>query len=110
MQVGKVTMDTRRLDELARKLGVNTERALAAIAEQVQGEAASRAPVDTGALKNSIAAEKKARFLWWVADGVEYGLYQELGTSRMTAHPFMVPAVESVRKQVAKIIGEEITK
>jgi hypothetical protein len=32
-----------------------------------------------------------------VADGVEYGLYQEMGTSRIPAHPFMRPAVEAVR-------------
>ena len=32
-----------------------------------------------------------------VADGVEYGIYQELGTSKMTAQAFMGPAVEAVR-------------
>lgn len=32
-----------------------------------------------------------------VADGVTYGIYQELGTSKMAAQPFMVPAVEAVR-------------
>jgi hypothetical protein len=32
-----------------------------------------------------------------VADGVEYGLYQEMGTSRIPAHSFMRPAVEAVR-------------
>lgn len=110
MIVSKFTLDTKELDRLAGKLGVNVDRALASIAEQVQGEAAVRAPVDTGALKNSIAAEKKSQFLWWVADGVEYGIHQEFGTSRMSAQPFMIPAVESVRRQVAKIIGEELTK
>ena len=31
-------------------------------------------------------------------DGVEYGVYQEFGTSRgVPAHPFMTPAVEAVR-------------
>jgi len=32
-----------------------------------------------------------------VADGVNYGIYQELGTSKMGAQPFMSPAVEDVR-------------
>lgn len=32
-----------------------------------------------------------------VADGVEYGIHQELGTHRTAAQPFMRPAVESVR-------------
>lgn len=109
-QVGKVTLDTRELDRIAAHLGVNVERALASIAEAVQAQAVSRAPVATGALKNSIATEQKSRFLYWVADGVEYGIYQELGTSRMAAQPFMVPAVENVRRQVAKMIGGELTK
>jgi len=37
-----------------------------------------------------------------VADGVEYGIHQELGTHRTAAHPFMRPAVESVRPGFAK--------
>ena len=32
-----------------------------------------------------------------VADGVEYGIWQETGTSKMAAQPFMVPAVDAVR-------------
>lgn len=114
MIVTKLTLDTKELDRLASKLGVNTERALAAIAFQVEAEVVNNIRVkhiiDTGALHDSIATEKKAQFLYWVADGVEYGIYQELGTSRMSARPFMVPAVESVRRQVAKIVGEELTK
>ena len=34
----------------------------------------------------------------WVHDGVEYGIYQELGTSQMGAQPFMRPAVEANRR------------
>ena len=41
-----------------------------------------------------------------VADGVEYGIYQEYGVEngfgrgiRIPAHPFMRPAVEAVRRQ-----------
>ena len=37
-----------------------------------------------------------------VADGVEYGIYQELGTHRTAAHPFMRPAVEAVRPGFTK--------
>ena len=44
-----------------------------------------------------------------VADGVEYGIYQEYGVEngfgrgiRIPAHPFMRPAVEAVREQFNK--------
>jgi HK97 gp10 family phage protein len=68
-------------------------------ANQVQARAANLAPVDTGALQNSIRASMQSDLLWWVGDGVEYGIYQELGTSRMAAHPFMRPAVEMVQRE-----------
>ena len=30
---------------------------------------------------------------------VDYALYQEFGTSKMAAHPFMIPAIEQLRKE-----------
>ena len=92
-----VKLDTRVLDAIAKGLDMNTDKVLQSAAFQVEAEAKVRAPVDTGALKNSIHTERKKAGLYWVADGVLYGIYQELGTSRMSAHPFMVPAVEKVR-------------
>jgi len=53
--------------------------------------------VDTAKLDQIIAALPKEKIVRFVADGVEYGLYQEMGTSRMSARPFMSPAVEAVR-------------
>lgn len=55
-----------------------------------------RITIEDARLRALIAAtnKKPTRI---VADGVEYGLYQEMGTSRMAAHPFMRPAVEAVR-------------
>lgn len=109
-QVGSVTLDTRELDRIAAHLDTNTERALAAIAEAVLEQARPRTPVDTGNLKNSLESEQMSRFLWWIHDGTDYGIYQELGTSRMAAQPFMVPAVENVRGQIDKMIGGELLK
>ena len=45
-----------------------------------------------------------------VADGVEYGIYQELGTSRMAAQPFMRPAVEAVRPGFAQAFRGALTR
>ena len=99
MEVDGLKLDTAKLDQLIRDLQPQAEAIVAKAAMQVQGEAATRAPVDTGALRNSIQAdEHNGPLEWWVHDGVEYGIYQELGTSRMAAQPFMKPAVESVRK------------
>lgn len=112
-------LDTKRMDQMAAKLGTNTDRLLAAIAMNIEAEVktsmkpgswrqykrtksgrmhSSAAPgsppaPDTGALKNSITTTRKKPGLYWVQDGVEYGIYLELGTTRMAARPFMRPAV-----------------
>jgi hypothetical protein len=48
----------------------------------IAATAASDAPVRTGALKNSIGADEVDPKFWEIGDEVEYGVYQELGTSR----------------------------
>jgi len=101
MQVKGLTLDTRKLDKIAAHLGTNREGALKSLAHQVEAGAKVRAPVDTGALKNGIHVERKSDDLFWVADSVEYGIYQELGTHKMAAQPFMVPAVEMVQRYLA---------
>lgn len=45
-----------------------------------------------------------------IADGVEYGLWQEIGTSRNQAQPFMIPAFEQHTKQLGKAIGQAIER
>jgi len=53
--------------------------------------------VDDSKLRQLIADTKGPAPVRIVADAVEYGLYQEMGTVKMAAQPFMVPAVEQVR-------------
>ena len=65
--------------------------------------------VDDRKLVALIAATKGKGPIRVVADGVEYGLYQELGTSRMGAQPFMVPAVEAVRPGFIKAMKGQLT-
>jgi HK97 gp10 family phage protein len=55
--------------------------------------AAELAPVDTGALRDSLAYEMIDDQTARIHDGVSYGIFQELGTSRMAAQPFFIPAI-----------------
>jgi HK97 gp10 family phage protein len=51
---------------------------------------------DTGRLSNSITAEVQVHAegpVCFVGSDVEYAIFQELGTSRMPAHPFLRPAL-----------------
>ena len=94
--VGKVVVDTRRLDQLSREMQELAQHVIDKTAFDTKAGAQERAPVDTGALKNSIEV-KTGKLHDDVFVGVEYGIYQELGTRKMRAHPFLVPALEAVR-------------
>lgn len=72
------------------------EAIVAKAAMDVEAHAKSRAPVDTGTLKNSIQASKIGDAHWRVVVGVDYGMYVEWGTVHMAAQPFFQPAIQAV--------------
>lgn len=65
-------------------------------AAETETYAKTYAPYDTGALYNSIQWSmidtKTAR----IQPDVTYDIYQELGTWKMAAHPFLSPAIETI--------------
>jgi len=66
-------------------------------AEKIVTSAKEKAPVDTGALQASIThkgLDGSYRQGAIVFTPTEYALYQEFGTVKMKAHPFMRPAFE----------------
>lgn len=70
---------------------------VAKAAFDIESGAKSRAPVDTGLLKNSIEAVEEDKLEWVVEVHAEYGAYVEFGTRYTAAQPFLTPAVEEVR-------------
>ena len=90
-----ITVDTTGLDRWLDQLGTRREDYLDAFAAKVEARAKTVAPVDTGNLKNSIHFWKPQEGVRRIGDGVEYGIYQELGTSRMGARPWLVPSFET---------------
>jgi HK97 gp10 family phage protein len=65
------------------------------VAVHVRENIVSEDVIDTGALYDSIIAEQRDQDTTVVRDGVEYGVYQEFGTSRIAARPFFTPAIEN---------------
>ena len=61
--------------------------------------AKDKAPVLTGNLKRSIAADDKSLLRWEITTATGYGAYVELGTKHMAAQPYFAPAYEVARKQ-----------
>lgn len=82
------------IDELPKWMLEKARLEIGKHAFAIQANTAANAPVDTGALKNSITAEKENENLWTISDGVEYGVYQELGTRHIPAKRFMTQACE----------------
>lgn len=91
-----VNLDTSELDALIANTRPQASRIVESHGWKIAGDAAQLAPVDTSALRNSLLSESGMEndLTFIVQDGVEYGVFQELGTSKMAAQPFVVPAVE----------------
>lgn len=81
-----------RLPAIASAAPGVVSRALAAMAFKVESRAKQIAPIDTGNLRASIGASG-AGLRWRVTAAAEYSLYVELGTRRMSAQPYLVPAL-----------------
>lgn len=101
ISITKVTLDTAVLDRLIGEAQQKAARIVETYGQQMAGEAAMTAPIKTGALRNSIASESKmtAPLTFTISDGVEYGVWNEFGSSKMAARPFIVPAVEHYAQQ-----------
>lgn len=122
MTATKLRIDTKQLDKIVKNLDTSTEKVIRAVALEIESGAKQAAPVDTGALRSSIytvtkkedgyekarsvvdginarvatAAHPKpsGKVIAHVGPCVEYAAYVELGTSKMSARPYLMPAVE----------------
>lgn len=117
-------VDTDRLSRILRNLPGNRRLAVKKTALRVETYAKLKAPVDTGALSSSIymwmgdeaaqlpAVEGDAERVALpkpvdadtahVGPSVEYGLYVELGTERMGAQPYLLPAVNQAADELVR--------
>jgi HK97 gp10 family phage protein len=102
--VGGVKLDTAVLDKITAELKPKAREIIETYGTLMAGDAAKGAPVETGALRSSITSEShmESDLTYVVQDGVEYGVFQELGTSKMAAQPFMVPSIEKWREKFYK--------
>jgi len=88
----RVRIDTTKLDAIIRNAPHKASENVRSGALSIEGRAKTLAPVDTGALRNSIHITRRGALTYWTEDGVHYGIYQEYGTYKMRAQPFMLPA------------------
>jgi HK97 gp10 family phage protein len=104
-----VEIDTAVLNRILRNLPGNAEAAVRRVALDVSEAAKLKAPVDTGALQNSIDARQVSPTEYHVGPTVDYGVYVELGTRYMAAQPYLGPAVRSVEAGLIAAFGDVVT-
>lgn len=97
---GYVEIDQAALAELFTSPSGEVAKDLQRRALQVDRAAKRLCPVDTGRLRSSITNEigqDGEGLVAVVGTNVEYAPYIELGTSRMDAQPFLLPALEAAQ-------------
>lgn len=67
---------------------------------ECQAEAKKAAPVDTGRLRSSIQYVKQEKMNCSVGTNVNYSVWVEMGTSRMSARPFLFPAFQTASQHL----------
>jgi len=120
-----ITVDTKVWDEWCSRVLANLQRFPEVVDERLRTElegavevAKELVPVDSGKLRESIRLEGENLNYRFIADatnlrGQPYAAYLELGTVRMPAQPFMVPALEQafagfefgIREDVRNLVG-----
>lgn len=77
---------------------------MAKTAFDCQALAQQHCPVDTGFMKNSIHVVKVNETHYMVVVGASYAWFVELGTHKMRAQPFLMPAFVTTSKQAKAIL------
>ena len=115
-------------DEVLEALELAKSAALEAIGAKAAGYAFMLSPADTGRLRNSLTWATKetegrtfsysddegVQYSYEIGNGVEkdsvyvgtnveYAIYQEMGTSKIDAQPYLKPAVENHREEYVRI-------
>lgn len=105
-------MDSHKQDVLA-MLEQRATTAMERCGAEMERHAKQLAPVDTGRLRNSVTHEAEATngvFTAIVGTNVEYGPAIELGTGKMSAQPYLKPAVTDHTDTYKNIIKDEMSK
>ncbi len=105
-----VSILSNRLPSIAAQLPGAVRAVIGKTVSDVESGAKSRAAVDTGAMRNSIQGHITGDASGEVSVGAEYGIYQEYGTHKMPAHPFMHPAADAARPGFEAAVAALVSK
>ena len=91
-------------DDFLKKVQAKTTAGLRRVTALVERDAKLFCPVKTATLKRSITHEFIDKNTAVVGTNIEYAPFVELGTSKMTAKPYLRPALHKNEKEIRKIL------
>lgn len=99
----RTTIHDNRIPSIVAVFPGEVSAAVKKTAFDIEASAKTLAPVDTGALRGSIAADAQ-EFSATISPHTEYAVYVELGTYKMAAKPYMRPAADKNAPKFARAI------
>lgn len=99
-KVRGVDQMVRLIANKGKKARIATNRELDLSSKRIERMAKVKAPVDTGALKNSIFSAKAGNLTYKVTAPQHYAIYVEKGTRKMRAQPYLKPALDAERSKL----------
>ena len=115
-----MAIEIKGLDRLMAKLNAMGGNVLDALGKAVEhttqvaiSDAEVNAPVDTGMLKQSIVhgsdvVRGSDSVTGIVGTSAYYAIYQEMGTVKMAAHPFLMPALNANKSTFEQFARKEL--
>jgi HK97 gp10 family phage protein len=97
-------------NERLKEISAQLKSGMAKACLLVERDAKTNAPVDTGRLRASITNRietEEGQLVGIVGTNVVYASYQEFGTYKMPAHPFLFPALESNRDKIKDLLKDK---
>jgi HK97 gp10 family phage protein len=110
IDIGDIAAMKAKLSLLRASLPDAEEAKMKRIVLQIERDAKSIVPVDTGNLRASIESRvirnNDGGITGVVGTNTDYAAFVEFGTSKMGAQPYLRPAVEQNRETVRELLGE----
>lgn len=95
--LSKKAKDIEKVDKVVKRNAFRVER-----------QARINAPVKSGVLRSSIHTLRLKKGVYAVVDGVDYGIFQEFGTSHFKGRFFLTKAMKKNRKKLIEDIKKLI--